>query len=124
VLLLTTTGRRTGRKRTTPVLYVKDGNRLAIVASNGGRDQSPSWWTNLRFNPLGEVQIKGERWPVKAERARDLEKSRLWPLLAKMYPAYDDYQRKTRREIPVVILTSSKDPALRLAGTRQRQNVL
>jgi F420H(2)-dependent quinone reductase len=124
VLLLTTTGRKTGRKRTTPLLYFKDGNRLAIVASNGGRDESPSWWTNLRFNPQGEVQIKSEKWSVKGERANDYEKSRLWPLLAKMYPSYDDYQRRTKREIPVVILTSSEGPILKLAGTRQRQNLL
>jgi F420H(2)-dependent quinone reductase len=122
VLLLTTTGRKTGKKRTTPLLYVKEGNRLAIVASNGGRDHNPSWWTNLGFNPQGEVQIKGEKWQVKAEKASDSEKTRLWPLLAKAYPSYDDYQRKTKREIPVVILTASTRPTVELTGTRQRQD--
>lgn len=96
---------------------------MAIVASNGGRDHQPSWWTNLRFNPQGEVQIKGEKWQVKAERANDSEKARLWPLLAKAYPSYDDYQRKTRREIPVIILTASGRPTIELPG-RQRQDTL
>ncbi len=107
VLLLTTVGRKTGKKRTTPLLYIRDGNRLAIVASNGGRDRAPSWWTNLRQTPDALVQIKGEKSPVRAEKARDEEKARLWLLLTKMYPTYDDYQRKTRREIPVVILNST-----------------
>ncbi len=105
VLLLTTVGRKSGKRRTTPVLYVSEGNRLAIVASNGGRDRHPSWWQNLKANPNAEVQVRGEKYTVEAEEADDAEKGRLWPLLTRMYPSYDDYQRKTKREIPVVLLT-------------------
>ncbi len=105
VLLLTTVGRKSGKRRTTPLLYISEGNRLAIVASNGGRDRDPSWWQNLKANPEAEVQVKGEKYTVKAERANTAEKGRLWPLLTKMYPSYDDYQRKTKRDIPVVFLT-------------------
>jgi len=110
VLLITTVGRKTGKKRTTPLLYAKDGNRLALVASNGGRDRDPSWWTNLRHNPQAQVQIKGDRWTAKAEKANSNEEARLWPVLTKMYPAYDRYQRKTKRELPIVILTPSDGP--------------
>ncbi len=118
VLLLTTTGRKSGKRRTTPVLYAKDGNRLALVASNEGRDYNPSWSLNLRQNPQAEVQIKGEKWPVKAEQANEFEKARLWHALAKIYPFYDDYQSRTKREIPVIILTSSNSANAWLVGTK------
>jgi len=107
VLLLTTIGRKTGRKRTTPLLFARDGNRLIIVASNGGRNRDPSWWTNLRFNSEAEVEIKKDRWRVKAEKANDEEKTRLWPLMTETFPPYEEYQRKTKRVIPVIILTPS-----------------
>ncbi|SRR5712692_2139724 len=108
VLLLTTAGSKSGKERTTPLLYLKDGDRLIIVASNGGRDKSPSWWTNLRHNPEAQVQIRGEKKEIVARRATAEEKERLWPELTKMYPAYNDYQQKTRRDIPVVILSPAK----------------
>lgn len=104
VLLLTTTGRKTGKLRTTPLLYLLDGNNIAIVASNGGRDREPSWWMNLKKNPNSWVEIKGSKKLVRAEKATDEEKRRLWPILTKMYPTYDEYQKKTTREIPVVLL--------------------
>jgi deazaflavin-dependent oxidoreductase (nitroreductase family) len=104
VLLLTTTGRKTGRRRTTPVLYVRDGNRLVIVASNSGRAMDPSWWTNLKRNPIGMVQVKGLKETVYAQRAIGSEKERLWRLMTNAYPTYDDYQKKTDRDIPVVVL--------------------
>ena len=107
VLLLTTIGRKTGRKRTTPLLFARDGNRLVVVASNGGRTRHPSWWTNLRFNSEAEVEIKRDRWRVKAEKANDEEKTRLWPLMTETFPPYEEYQRKTKRVIPVIILTPS-----------------
>src|SRR5260370_36443074 len=103
VLLLTTIGRKTGRKRTTPLLFARDGNRLVIVASNGGRNRDPSWWTNLRFNPEAEVVIKGDRWTVKAEKADDAEKTMLWPLMAETFRPYEEYDRKNKKDIPVVI---------------------
>ena len=104
VLLLTTTGRKTGKKRTTPLLYVSDGNNLTVVASNGGRSKDPSWLFNLKKNPEAEVQIKKNQSKVWATQISPDEKARLWPLLTKIYPAYNDYQKKTTRETPVVIL--------------------
>src|SRR2546421_8798809 len=74
VLLLTTLGRKTGEKRTTPLLYLRDGERIIIVASNGGRDKEPSWWTNLKQNPYSEVQIRGEKKKMLARKATDKEK--------------------------------------------------
>ncbi len=109
VLLLTTIGRKTGKKRTTPLLFLRDGERIIIVASNGGKDKEPSWWTNLRHDPHAEVQIKGEKRKIIARKAVEEERSDLWPLLTKMYPAYKDYQTRTKREIPVVILTEDSD---------------
>jgi F420H(2)-dependent quinone reductase len=116
VLLLTTTGRKTGRKRTTPLLFVRDGNRLVVIASNGGRDRDPSWWTNLRFNSEAEVEIKGDRWSAKAEKANADEKTRLWTLMTETFPFYEEYQRKTKRVIPVVILTPSNRLVLERAA--------
>ena len=104
VLLLTTTGRKTGRKRTTPLLYIRDGNRLVIVASNGGRRMDPSWWLNLKRNPIAMVQVKDGKQTIYAQRAIGSEKERLWRLMTSAYPTYDDYQQKTDREIPVVVL--------------------
>ena len=104
VLLLTTTGRKTGRKRTTPLLYIRDGNRLVIVASNGGRAIDPSWWMNLKRNPIAMVQVKDVKQTIYAQRAIGSEKERLWRLMTSVYPAYDDYQKKTDRDIQVVVL--------------------
>jgi len=104
VLLLTTTGRKTGRKRTTPLLYARDGNRLVIVASNGGRPLDPSWWMNLKHNPIAMVQIKDVKQTIYAQRAIGSEKDRLWQMMASLYPSYDDYQKRTNREIPIVVL--------------------
>lgn len=104
-LLVTTVGRKTGKNRTTPLLFLEDYDRIAIVASNGGRDKEPSWWTNLRTDPHAKVQIKGEKKNMVARKANESEQASLWPLLTKMYPSYSEYQKKTKREIPVVILT-------------------
>ena len=104
VLLLTTTGRKTGRKRTTPLLYIRDGNRLVIVASNSGRRMDPSWWRNLKHNPIATVQVKDVKQTIYAQRALGSEKERLWQMMTSVYPAYDDYQKRTDRQIPVVVL--------------------
>jgi F420H(2)-dependent quinone reductase len=109
VLLLTTTGRKTGKNRTTPVIYVQDGENLGIVASNGGRDRDPAWWTNLQLNPRAQVQVKGSRKMMTAEKAGPEDTARLWSMLTKVYPDYDDYQKKTKRTIPVVILRPSSE---------------
>ena len=105
VLLLTTTGRKTGKPRTTPLLYLKDGDNLILVASYGGAPMHPIWWLNLQANPQAEVEIGSKKLPVTARQADAQERQRLWPLLVDMYPGYADYQKKTTREIPVVILS-------------------
>jgi deazaflavin-dependent oxidoreductase (nitroreductase family) len=103
VLLLTTTGRKTGKVRTTPLLYVRDGERIALIASNGGSKNHPGWWLNLRDGE-GQVQIGGETMRVTAEQATPEEKARLWPRFTARYAGYDAYQRRTKRDIPVVLL--------------------
>jgi deazaflavin-dependent oxidoreductase (nitroreductase family) len=107
VLLLTTTGRRTGRTWTTPVMYRNDEDRLVIVASNGGADRHPAWWLNLRANPRATVQIGKESFPVTATETTAEERERLWPLVVETYGGYADYEKKTVRRIPVVLLERS-----------------
>jgi len=104
VLLLVTTGRKTGQHRTTPLLYLMDGDRYVIVASNGGAPKDPVWWLNLKANPEATVEVGDRTLRVCAEAASPEEKARLWPGLVKMYGGYEGYQRKTDRTIPVVIL--------------------
>ncbi len=105
VLLLNTTGRKSGQRRTTPLLYLRDGEDLVIVASNGGSSAPPAWWLNLKANPDTTVELAGrETLNVRAEKADDEEKRRLWARLLEMYSGYEGYQRKTDREIPVVVL--------------------
>jgi len=104
VLLLTTTGRKSGSERTIPLLYFEDGENLAVVASNGGAKEHPAWWLNLKTNPGAMVEIGDRKLHVRAEQASPEEKERLWPKLVAMYRPYEDYQKRTEREIPVVIL--------------------
>ena len=104
VLLLVTTGRKTGRRRTTPLLYLPDGDRYVIVASNGGAAKHPVWWLNLQAYPEATVEVGGRKTRVRAREAQGGEKARLWEELVLMYPSYENYQRRTDREIPVVLL--------------------
>jgi F420H(2)-dependent quinone reductase len=104
VLLLTTTGRKSRKKRTSPLLYLEDGQDLILVASNGGAPVHPAWWHNLRAHPEATVEIGRRKLRVRAEKASPEEKERLWPRLVSMYPGYETYQHRTNREIPVVIL--------------------
>ncbi len=104
VLLLTTTGRKSGRRHTTPLLYLEDGERLVVIASNGGDERHPAWYLNLRANPQAEVQVGRERKAVAAETAGAEEKARLWRLMTEVYAGYDGYQERTSRDIPVVVL--------------------
>jgi F420H(2)-dependent quinone reductase len=104
VLLLTTTGRRSGKQCTVPLLYLPDGRNLVLVASNGGAVRHPKWWLNLQTAAEAWIQIKRIRRRVKAEQASAAEKQRLWPRLTAMYPGYKRYQEITDRDIPVVIL--------------------
>lgn len=105
VLLLTTTGRRSGEKRTMPLIYQPDGDRYVIVASKGGSAAHPGWYYNLSEDPNVEVQVKGDRFNAVASTAEGEERERLWKLMTSTWPAYDQYQQKTDREIPVVVLT-------------------
>jgi deazaflavin-dependent oxidoreductase (nitroreductase family) len=107
VLLLTTTGRKTGKRRTTPLLYVEEGDGYVVVASVGGAPSHPAWYLNLRSSPAATMQVGGRKLAVTAETAGLEERARLWLRLTQMWPQYDDYQAKTRREILVVILAPS-----------------
>jgi deazaflavin-dependent oxidoreductase (nitroreductase family) len=104
VLLLTTNGRASGESRTTPLSYRSDGDRWVVVASKGGAPRNPAWFENLRADPEAGVQVKGEKVPVRAKPAEGEERLRLWSLMTEVWPAYDDYQAKTDRAIPVVVL--------------------
>ena len=103
-LLLTTRGRRSGEQHTLPLIYGRDGDRLLVVASRGGAPHHPSWYLNLLSDPEVDVQVKGERFHARAHPADADEKPRLWRTMTEIFPDYDDYQRKTEREIPVVVL--------------------
>ena len=104
VLLLETTGRTSGKRRTTPLLYVADGDRLVIIASKGGAPRHPDWWLNLERNPRTQVQVGRRRMTVEAEEVTGPERERLWARLLEIYPSYQDYQRRTARQIPVIVL--------------------
>jgi deazaflavin-dependent oxidoreductase (nitroreductase family) len=104
-LLLTTRGRKSGLLRRTALIYGKDGDNYVIVGSNGGQAKHPGWYFNLVENPEVEVQVAAEKFSARASVATGEEKVRLWSLMAKIFPTYDRYQAKTRREIPVVVLT-------------------
>ncbi|HEY3109746.1 MAG TPA: nitroreductase family deazaflavin-dependent oxidoreductase [Chloroflexota bacterium] len=103
-LLLTTTGRKTGQPRTWPLGYIADGDRLVVIGSIGGAPKHPAWYLNLRDNPRVTVEVGSDRRPMVAETATGAERQRLWNEFVRRYPRYGDYQKKTSREIPVVIL--------------------
>jgi deazaflavin-dependent oxidoreductase (nitroreductase family) len=105
ILLLTTQGRTSGEPRTTPLIHRTDGDRWVVVASKGGAPEHPSWYENLLADPEATIQVKGDEIPVRATTATGEERSRLWSLMAEVWPAYDDYKQKTDREIPVVVFT-------------------
>lgn len=105
VLLLTTTGRRSGKPRTKPLGYVKEGADYLLAASNGGNDFFPAWWLNLKANPVAEIQVGGQRLAVNARKASVGEREQLWPKFVAVFQGYAGYESKTDREIPVVILT-------------------
>jgi F420H(2)-dependent quinone reductase len=107
VLLLTTTGRRTGKARTTPLLYLRHGEHLAVVASFGGAPRHPAWYLNLFATPEVGVDVRGEQFTATARTATDAERELLWPRLVEIYDGYRGYELKTTRTIPVVLLTRS-----------------
>ncbi len=103
-LLLTTTGRKSGEERTTPLIYQPHGDDYLIVASNGGEDQHPAWYLNLQADPSAHVQVKADKFAARARVADDDEKTEMWRKMVATWPDYDEYQKKTDRPIPVVVL--------------------
>jgi F420H(2)-dependent quinone reductase len=108
-ILLTTQGCKTGRLRTTPVLYLQDGSDLIVVASFGGNDMHPAWYLNLKQSPEAEIVIRGERRRVTSREITREEKKLIWPQLVKLYPQFDVYQQRTSREIPLLRLLPKSD---------------
>lgn len=105
-LLLTTTGRASGKSRRTALIYGTDGDRYVVVASQGGAPTDPNWYRNLAADPEVHVQVKADRFTARARTATEAEKPALWKMMAGVYPPYEEYQAKTDRNIPVVILTA------------------
>jgi len=103
-LLLTTKGRRSGQSRTTPLIYGRSGDRYLVVASRGGAPRHPDWYENLVARPDIEVQVMADKFKARARTATAAEKPALWKTMTSIWPAYDEYQARTSREIPVVII--------------------
>ena len=104
VLLLTTTGRSSGEPRTTPLIHGVDGDRWVVIASKGGAPDHPDWYLNLQADPEVTIQVGADAIPARATTAEGDERARLWAAMLEEWPAYDDYQANTEREIPVVVL--------------------
>jgi deazaflavin-dependent oxidoreductase (nitroreductase family) len=104
ICLLTTIGRKSGQPRTAPLLYLEDGQRVILVGSQGGMSKSPLWVANAEANPDVELEIGKVKRPMRARRGTSEEKSHYWPALCRMYPDYADYQAKTTRDIPILVL--------------------
>ena len=103
VALLTTTGRKTGEPRFSPLYFLRDGDTVVIAASRGGSNKNPMWYLNLKANPKVQVQIKDEVLELSARDATDDQRAEYWPKLVEMYPTYEDYQSWTDRVIPLVV---------------------
>jgi deazaflavin-dependent oxidoreductase (nitroreductase family) len=106
-LLLTTTGRKSGEERTTPLIYGEDDGSFVVVASKGGAPDDPAWMKNLREDPGAKVQVAADKFEARARTATGEERDRLWARMAEIWPAYEDYATKTDRLIPVVVLERS-----------------
>jgi deazaflavin-dependent oxidoreductase (nitroreductase family) len=104
LLLLTTKGAKTGEERTSPLVYSRDGHRYVVIASKGGAPTNPAWYHNLRANPEVAVELGPEKFRARAHLADDAERRRLYDKHAKRMPAFADYEKKTTRKIPVVVL--------------------
>jgi F420H(2)-dependent quinone reductase len=104
VCLVDHVGRKSGKKHASPLIYARDGDDIVIVASKGGSQKDPLWWLNLKEHPETMVQVGSEKRAVRARRATPEEKQRLWPVVVGVYAPYEDYQRKTERDIPVILL--------------------
>ena len=108
MLLLDHVGARSGRRRTTPLVYLRDRDDVVIVGSKGGNPRHPAWFHNLRANPDTTIQVGSERRDVRARVATATERSRLWPKVVRLYGGFKTYQERTGREIPLVILEARK----------------
>jgi len=104
VLILTTTGRRSGEPRSVPLIFGRDEDRLVLVASLGGAPHHPIWYLNVRDDPKVLIQVRGERFAARARTASADERARLWPLMVSILPDYEDFQARTTREIPLVVV--------------------
>jgi len=104
VVLVDSVGRKSGKRRTHPLICTEDGENLVVVASKGGIEKHPAWYLNLMANPETEVNWLGEKRQVRAREAEGAERERLWAKMTEVYPTYEDYQRRTDRRIPVVVL--------------------
>ena len=113
LLLLTHTGVKTGKRRTNPLAYFRDGDRYIVVASKGGAPTNPDWYYNLLANPRAIIEVGNERLEVTAEPAGPAERERLWAMVTRRNPAFKEYEKKTHRTIPLVILTPSLPGAAR-----------
>jgi deazaflavin-dependent oxidoreductase (nitroreductase family) len=105
ILLLNHTGRKSGQHRATPLIYRTDGDRFVIVASKGGWPSNPAWYENVMADPDTTVEVRDSTIPVHAATAEGEERARLWSRMTEVWPAYDEYQQRTDREIPVVVLS-------------------
>jgi deazaflavin-dependent oxidoreductase (nitroreductase family) len=103
-LLLTTTGRKSGQTLTLPLIFGRSGQDYVVVASKGGAPNHPSWYFNLEANPDVQLQVKADKFKARAHTATPEERARLWPKMVEIYGPYADYQKKTQREIPLVVL--------------------
>ena len=104
VALVESVGRKSGKRRTHPLLCQEDGDNLVLIASKGGTDRHPAWYYNLKASPETTAWWKGKERKVRAREAEGEERERLWRLMADVYPEYENYQRRTDRQIPVVVL--------------------
>ena len=108
-LLLTTIGRKSGLKRTTPLFFLPDRGRFVVVASYGGNPKAPLWWKNLQADPTAWVEVGGRTFEVRAREAEEELKETLWPVFVRHYPSYETYQERTERLIPLVVLEPVED---------------
>jgi F420H(2)-dependent quinone reductase len=104
VLLLTTVGRKTGKTRVTPVVYIRDGNKYVIIAANAGAKRNPGWFANLRANPQTTIEVDDTTLTVNSHKATKEEKGPLWERLVEQAPFFEGYRKKTTRDIPMIIL--------------------
>lgn len=108
LLLLHTTGAKSGLARLNPLVYMQDGERIVVIASNGGASSNPDWYYNLLANPEVFIEVGSDRFPARADKAQEPERNALYCRMAERYPFFADYQRNTERIIPVIVITLNR----------------